>query len=269
MAGKHNIRITANDRADYKRLRRNVTSKINRTRKNFGIDISDRITLPSITDFNKRSEFNKWKEQARQFTNKSNLEYQFVINDNGVVASKKELKQIERDNKRAIKRAKSLVDKAMKQPFIQGGEQYGTVESRIKQLAINRMTPEEIAGISIPKPFDFNKVNSKERLEDVKSHNRDRATGKHYVKRNENLKNNFITMMEQAFGSESDDIVRRIKEIPANDFVEMSIMFDELDIRTYESKRDGDFNDIDRMYQIEQYLDMYDNKTIDFKLQNF
>lgn len=267
MAKRSKVRFTKNDRTEYQRLRRNATAKINRTLKKFGVDLSQEVRLPrGISSFTTRKEFNEWKDELKRFTNPDNWKYQFVKNEHGVVISKKELRRIELDNQRAIRNARKVIDKVAKQPFIQGGEQYGTVGKRLKQ-----MPKEEIAGVTVPVKFDFNKVDSYERLEDVKRQQRERATGEYYNKKNQQLKDNFILTLQRAFNSDADSVVERLKNLPTTDFIELSLMFDEMDIKTYYYSElgGGTAVDRDRMETIHDYLDLYEAGKINMKLKNF
>ena len=158
------IRITKNDAEEYRRLVRNSKAKIRRTSKNYGVDLSDEVELPSLDQFKTRKEFNEWKESVSNFTNRANTEYQFKKNEYGVVASKKEINQIERDTKRAQKIAEELQKKASEKPFISGGKEQGTVGQRMMQMG-----KPNTAGIYRPPDFNFDKIRSKKQLEEKKN----------------------------------------------------------------------------------------------------
>src|SRR5690606_14327130 len=151
-------------------------------------------------------------------------------------------------------------------PIIQDGKQYGTVGKRLKQ-----MPKEEIAGVSVPVKFDFSKVTSQERLDDIKKHQRERATGEYYNKKNQQLKDNFILTLQRAFNSDADSVVERLKNLPTSDFIELSLIFDEMDIKTYYYSElgGGTAVDRDRMETIHDYLDLYEAGKIDMKLKKF
>ena len=111
MARPPRIRITQNDRAEFARLARNAKAKVRRTFKNYGIDLTGEVDIPTLDDFKTRKQFNEWREKVESFTNRNNLNYQFVKNDFGVSASKKELNDIARD----VKKAQRLADQKIKE----------------------------------------------------------------------------------------------------------------------------------------------------------
>src|SRR5690606_23216478 len=105
------IRITKNDRKEYARLVRNTKAKIRRTAKNYGIDLSNQIQIPSIEEFRSREHFNEWKNKQHSFTSLSNRNFQFKKNEFGVVASKRELDIIDQNTRRA----QAIADKLRKE----------------------------------------------------------------------------------------------------------------------------------------------------------
>src|SRR5690625_7488212 len=70
------IRIRKRDEEEYRRLQRNTKAKINRVKKNYGVDLEGEIPLPDLSEFQTRKEFNEWKELQSSFTNRANTEYQ-------------------------------------------------------------------------------------------------------------------------------------------------------------------------------------------------
>src|SRR5690625_8038320 len=127
MARTKTIRITKNDRTEYQRLVRNARAKISRTRKKYGIDLSQEVNLPKLEQFKTRSQFNKWKQHVSSFTNRHNMKYQFQKNKYGVVASKSELLEMETLRRRQIALAKREVEKIKDRPIFHKGEQISTV----------------------------------------------------------------------------------------------------------------------------------------------
>src|SRR5690625_5284905 len=79
-----------------------------------GVDLEGEIPLPDLSEFQTRKEFNEWKELQSSFTNRANTEYQFVKNEYGVVASKREIYQVEQ----ATKRAQRVADRKIQEQLI-------------------------------------------------------------------------------------------------------------------------------------------------------
>ena len=213
MAKLPTIRITKRDEEEYRRLRRNTKAKINRVKKNYGVDLEDEIPLPDLSSFETRKEFNEWKELQKSFTNIGNTEYQFVKNPYGVVASKRDIYKITQDTKQAQRIARKKIDEQLDKPVYHGGEQVGTVRDRT-----HFMSEPDVTGIHVPKDFDFSKVRNKRRLEDIGSSMENRKKEKYYDERNKRMLDNFISTLEGHFNSESDELIEELKTINPDDF---------------------------------------------------
>lgn len=202
---------------------RNSKAKIRRTSKNYGVDLSDEVELPTLDQFKTRKEFNEWKESVYNFTNRANTEYQFKKNEYGVVASKKEINQIERDTKKAQKIAEELQKKASEKPFISGGKEQGTVGQRMMQMG-----RPNTGGIYRPPDFDFDKIRTKKQLQEKKKNMEERSDPDFVDKRAERLKENYIKLLGEKYNSDADDLIDSIRSIPGGDFYELFLMYEEL-----------------------------------------
>lgn len=213
---------------------RNAKAKIRRTKKNYGIDLAEEIQIPKLTDFETRSQYNEWKEGIQEFTNRYNIEYQFVKNEYDVVASKGQLKRIEKNTKIAQEKAKQMIDKLEQLPVYQQGEQTMTVAGRIL------MTSEKSAtGIKVPLDFDFSSVRTQDVLRAKEKGMEKQASEDYYQNKQDQYKDNFIKKMEGSFNSDADYVVDVIKNMSDNDFYEMTLMYpDTFDFDLYGSDQD-------------------------------
>lgn len=260
MARPRKIRITRNDVEEYNRLAKNTKAKISRTLKNYGVDISNDISIPKLNDFKDRKEFNAWKDEVRKFTNRANTNYQFKKNEFGVVASVKELNEIKKANKRARKVAKEISKKMEDKPFISGGKQYGTVKDRQQMMG-----KPNTGGIYVPPIFKFENVRSRRELEDKRKNLTERSEPKFFDKRAEDLKKNYINMIEETFNSDGEELKRKIEEIPSDEFFEMFLMFDELQFEYFytEEQTSG------KIEQLNTIFDKYLSGKVNMDLKGF
>lgn len=245
---------------------KNSKSKINRTRKKYGVNLDDVIELPSIEEFQTRKQFNEWKERASSFTNRNNLHYQFVKNVYDVVASKKEINDIERATKKAQKIAIKLSEDAKNKPFISGGKEQGTVGQQMLQMG-----KPNTAGIVIPPDFNFNKIRHQDQLKAKKENMEKRSNPDYFDKRMEKMKLNFMELLHNAFNSDADDLVDKLKDIPASDFYEMYLMFDEFSFNEYYQMEgiEGDDASLNDLRKMESYIEMYEQGRINMDLKDF
>lgn len=235
MVRKPPIRITSNDKAEYQRLVKNARAKIRRVQKNYGIDLTDEIQIPSLEDFNFRSELNATKQRLSSFTNRNNLTYQYKKNEYNFVASKREIFKVEEETRRAIAKAKEEKKRVEELPFTSGGREQGTVGKQAGQLKEGRYT-----GITIPGEFDFSNVKTRSQMmqkyEAMKKRNRD----DYYDNKRSQLLENFITKLEISF-PDSDlvaEIEEKLNSMDISDFYDMYQIMDEFDINEYSSENE-------------------------------
>lgn len=221
MARTPRIRITKADRKEYGRLVRNTRAKLRRIEENFGVDLSSEIVIPSSVDtFTTRADFNEWKEGQRSFTNRANLDYQFEINKYGVVASKREIAQLERKSKVVKRRAIEERDRVMDLPFYQQGKYKGT--QAVRAIIIPE---EDVTGIYVPDVFDFDKVRYRDRLEVIEEGYDKKIDSDYYEKRQEQLMDNFIKKLELQHNSVADPLIEMIRGMDFYEFYELYLMY--------------------------------------------
>lgn len=243
---------------------RNAKAKVRRTAKNYGVDLSNEIQLPSIEDFQTRQQFNEWKNKVHSFTSVSNTRYQFKKNEFGVVASKKEIFEIERNTKQAQLIATKLAKEAAKKPFISGGKEQGTVGQRMLQMG-----KPNTAGISIPKDFDFDKIRTRAQLEKKKKNMEERANEEFFDKRMTKYKENLMRLIADTFNSDANELLAKLKEIPPDDFYEMALIFEEMTFDyIYTSESDGSETN-SFISKLMDYVDRYYSGKINMDLKGF
>lgn len=246
-------------------MARNAKDKIRRTAQKYGVNLANEISVPKLKDIKTREQFKEVEEQLKSFTNRYNTKYQFVKNEHGVVASKRELNEIKENTKKAQRIAKKMLKEAEEKPFIVKGKQEGTVGQQMKQMA----EPENLTGISVPKDFDFNKVMDRKRLDQKAEQMRERATPEHFDKKMEQLQANYILMLERSFNSDANELADRIKSMPADDFFEMFLMFREFEFNEYYTKEHMGESHDELLEQLNSYIDRYEDGDIDMDLKGF
>lgn len=256
------IRLTRNDKAEFKRLVKNSKAKIRRVLKKYGVDLSNEIDIPDIDNFSDRQDFNEWKNHMRSFTDRRNLNYQYVKNDYDVVASKSQINEINKNIELANKRAQELREKNKDKPIISAGEKTVATVGGQQEILKN---PSSL--LSNHKKFDFDKVTSNEELEWELNRSRKISDVYYYDRRLETLKDNFIRSVEGSFNSLADDLVKELREIRADHFYEMFQMYAELDFALFDSEGQIVTANEGILYQIESYVDDYKAGKINFELK--
>jgi hypothetical protein len=246
-------------------LARNAKNKIRRTEKKFGIDLSNEITIPKLEDIKSRADFNAFKDQVKKFTNVANRNYQFVKNEHGVVASKKEIADFERATKQAQREVEKKIKEIARMPVKSKGKQITTVGQVMSQLR----TPEKMTGIAPVRDFDFDNFHSREAFEEKKKTIEEKASGEFYDKKMQLVKENFMLKMERSFNSDADELIERLKSIPAEDFYELFLQNEEFKFEPYYTNQYNHMSHDEQIGAMEKILDMYDRGDFDRDLQGF
>jgi hypothetical protein len=85
------------------------------------------------------------------------------------------------------------------------------------------------------------------------------------------MKVNFLEQLNEAFNSDADTLTDKIKKMPAQDFYELYLMFDEFDFNIFYPV-DGiedDNSHLRQVNQMESYVDRYFNGRIDMDFRGF
>jgi hypothetical protein len=264
------IRFTENDRREFSRLVKNTKSKISRVEGKYGESASrkirEAIEIPdSLEEFTNRKAFERWKNKMSEVTNRSNPNFQFVQNENGVVATKQEIKEITKLNEQARKLTEEENKRIGEKPFFVGGKQFGTVEQQKMRVERDRETINQIA------KFDFDSVKDEKELEYRKEVAEKRADPKYYSTRKETMKRNFIEQVNMSFNSDADELVELLVDIPAEDFYEMYHMFAEFDFSDYDSEGNyiGAGDPTAHVERLKGYVERYFRNGLDMDLKDF
>ena len=234
MARLPKIRIREKDKHEYRRLVRNTRSKIRRAQKSYGIDLSGEVNIPALQDFKHRKEFNQFKKEMTQFTDRRNRDYQFVKNKHGVVASKTILDQAKEYTKGAQELTTKFIDGIKEHPTYRKGEPVGTVE----QLIAMRGESEGV-GLNPPRDFDFDAIQSRKKL-DERIENMERKTKpQYYAEAKERMQDNYIEILKLSLNSGADPLIEKIESLDSETFYQMWLQISEIDFNLYDS--DGGF----------------------------
>jgi hypothetical protein len=277
----NSFKLSENELKEYRRLRKNAKSKVKRVKENFGslVVITDEkdgigkmvrteelVSIPNKDEFTSRKEFNKWKKQMSEFTNRSKKNYQFEKNQYGIVGSEKLLHQIDKDTKDAQYLADKERAKLENLPFFSRFKKQA--ETTSQRIAISGDESRK-TGVYRPDEFNFDNIRDISSLLDKSENVHVKAHEEYYDKRKEKMKENFIKILQLQFNSDADELVQKIRNIPADYFYEMYIMFDEFDFDEYSSEGNDDMRDMDNLQMMMGYVDAFESGVIDFMLKGF
>jgi hypothetical protein len=196
------IRISKNDEQEYKRLLRNAKAKMRRLQKQHGIDLTNEISLPSLSSFQNRKEFNNFKEDINKFNKGLKNDYKIVKNDQGVAFTKKEVKNYERKQKEAIELAEQYYQKTK------------TENQKIFLKPSN---------LDIPRKIDLNDIKTRENFKNRMENLTKRSDPDYFNYRDELFKTNYIKSILGSFNEREivNEIVELLQAIPADRFYDI------------------------------------------------
>jgi hypothetical protein len=196
------IRISKNDEQEYKRLVRNAKAKMRRLQKQHGIDLTNEISLPSLSSFQNRKEFNNFKEDINKFNKGLKNDYKIVKNEQGVAFTKKEVKNYERKQKEAIELAEQYYQKTK------------TENQKIFLKPSN---------LDIPRKIDLNDIKTRENFKNRMENLTKRSDPDYFNYRDELFKTNYIKSILGSFNEREivEEIVELLQAIPADRFYDI------------------------------------------------
>lgn len=253
--------------ANYKRLVRNVKAKINRVQKKYGVDLSHTVDIPAMRDINTYQEYKSFVDQAKNFTSRSNLDFQFVKNKYDVVANKKTIQQAKRKTKENQQKAREYQKEIQDKPFFKGNQQVSTVGGRMEMMA-----RPDIGGLNVPPDFKFEDIASRQQLARKIMSIQNRQDPDFYDKRNQIMKQNFITRLEENTNKKTSDIIRKLKKMNPDDFFELYMQFAEFDFNDWDSEGNflgGEDKAENALNEMESQLDRYLRGDVDVDLSKF
>jgi hypothetical protein len=243
------IRISKNDEQEYKRLVRNAKAKMRRLQKQHGIDLTDEISLPSLSSFQNRKEFNNFKEDINKFNKGLKNDYKIVKNDQGVAFTKKEVKKYEQKQKEAIRLAE---------------EHYAKTKTEQQKIFLKP------SNLDIPRKIDLNDISSRsnfnQRLENLTK----RSDPQFFNERDERFKENYIKSIQGSFNENSmvASIVEMLEDIPADYLIQVYkdnlALFDFEQFDSEGQEVGADMQDLEKIHQI-----LLDYSADDYPLKNF
>lgn len=215
-------RISKKEKQELQRLNRNAQAKIRRLESNHGRGTVERffpqIDVEPIKELREmsRAELNAYKEQISKFTRRGNVHYQLVKNEEGrTIGTKAEVQQVEREVRR-INRIKEQNRKRRKAiQFLDRGKPVPKTtthgmglmgETRFKEYGLN---------------FNPRKIRNRSEFEEWTRRIEETYGGDFIQRRNEQMKENYVTALDTVFGGRAKHIQEHVKNMSLDDFMEM------------------------------------------------
>lgn len=225
MADIRPIRIMKRDKEEYQRLKRNMRAKQRRINNKFGITV-DTIQTPNLSDFQSRSEFNKWKADVQNFNKRQNKELQFIKNENGVITNKATIKE----TKKNLIKVNSYVDSQMQsidETIVRfGGKSIISRDTGNPLTFSERATAQQIkleSGLISFNDIPFSEFKTQKEYDKYTKQLKERSNLEFYDKRLEQMKTNYKKMLRKVFGEEADELMRKVEGMDSFQLYKMTL----------------------------------------------
>jgi hypothetical protein len=263
MPRDRNNDLTQSDKDEYKRLVKNVKSKLGRIKKNHGIDLSERVNIPRFSEFPDKESFNFWKKDMKEVTRRNNKNFQFRTNQYGLTISETDVQNIENMIEKYNKKVAEVMTKLNAKETVERGIKTGQTaqeQARIQARVKDIYRPIE--------PFDFNSskfMNSDDVYKYVENLMR-LSDEYNFDQRQEIFKDNLIRSIEGTFSDPeiTRDLVERLRRIRADHFLEMYYTFNEFSFNNWDSEGQLMTAEEDNVAILESYVDLYEQGKLDF-----
>ncbi|MGG0092581.1 hypothetical protein [Bacillus altitudinis] len=216
MSRQPKIRITNEDRIIIEKINTNVRAKQRRIKKNYDINVP--MTIKGVESFKTRKEFNAYVERMQSFTNRYNLNYQYVKNKHGVVITKLEYNQLKRKADAVTRNRKKELKKVVDKPQTLRGEgtgfTVGESNYRMGDMRLQHLQPFK---------FNFETIDSKTELNKLKDKLNNQSKPKYLRSKNELFKANYILALENTFNSKADNLINHVMKMTGSEFYKMYI----------------------------------------------
>lgn len=225
MADIRPIRIMKRDKEEYQRLKRNMRAKQRRINNKFGITV-DTIPTPNLSDFQSRSEFNKWKADVQNFNKRQNKELQFIKNENGVVTNKATIKETKKNLIKVNKYVDSQMQSIDETIVRFGGKSIISRDTGNPLTFSERATAQQIkleSGLISFNDIPFSEFKTQKEYDKYTKQLKERSNLDFYDKRLEQMKTNYKKMLRKVFGEEADELMRKVEGMDSFQLYKMTL----------------------------------------------
>lgn len=193
---------------EIRELNKKLSKKKSNIRQRHGIEVD----LPRIDVNANASERRKQINEVKRFLNRSNQNYQYVKNANGVSFTKKEVNEAKRLIARANRIKKAEQKRIGEMDFIIDGKSYGKIKDvKTAQHLMNEFRPLQ---------FNLDLYTSRDSFLKNIGKKKELYSGNFIKKQRLQYQENYISALKEAFGNTSDiqPLIQHIKNMNPHEF---------------------------------------------------
>lgn len=211
-------RITSKENAEIKRLVKNANAKRNRLlRKGIPADrIPYRFSGDTI-DGASRQQVNEFKQTLKSFTNRNNTKARYNINEKGYVYTDAQRIEFERVQRQANRRAKTIQARYKNEPYRIIAEEIQGIKPSTKRTVGRDRFYGRAGNVLYTRTIDD--IASEKQFKEYINRMLQYGTSEYNLQQDTIYKQNYITALQKTFGSESNELIAAIWDMPLSDFI--------------------------------------------------
>jgi len=212
---KQSVRISASEK-EFNRLQKNVFKKLDRLESKHGEafrkSVESGLSLSNFNQTKNTYQRNKLKDVMKSFTDRSNLDYRYRQNDDGVIITNTDYNRL----KKLSDKGKKLSVKELRKIYT---KQMLDEESRVGDRDIYTRSTLDKVGMSSFREFDFDNITTQEQLKYVEDRLLKQSIPDYYDKKKATLQENFINKISGIYNSfTGDDVVNMVRNMKEDEF---------------------------------------------------
>lgn len=205
------LRISVAER----KLIKNYNAKITRNLKR-GVStdlLPDKVT---VSEFKSRKEFNRFKDSAKWFLNRSNTAARYVQTNSGYFVTQRDINKLKSLQKRATSASKKYGSKYDDYKFrVLAEEIAGVANMTTRTVGMDRIKDKPMQFTRNPLSFD-----TPAQFEGYVNLLNRRIQPDYFIQKDNQMKENLKTAVMKTFGSDGQNIINKIDFLSMNDFLE-------------------------------------------------
>ena len=230
----------------------------------YGYDSSILVDVQTPDDF--RSMTLKEKNQAvkmfQEFNKRGNRDRTFYVNERNVAIPLSTIDRLKEREDELRKKNKIRMETLDKIPYMKDGQETGM--SVLQNIMMGKAKDVDIHNV---KEYDLENAGKPEDVEKAIQTRENRLDPEWIAEKQEMMRDNFISALQQRFNSDADEAVEALKNISPDDFEEIYQMFDEIDFIYIPSDKDDIGEDADYIDKLMGIFQAYFDGSVDTSLK--
>ena len=240
---------------NFSKIWKQTQNKVYYRRKTYGIDFKSSLPIQTKREIKNLStkEIQKINRQLKKINEPKSDFFETVTYERGTFQRRKVDYINKLDEK--LQKEQSKIDSRDDERYIIIGRDTVSQDTVLSQRLMKKKNLNYITAI---KPYDFNQATSEKALDSAIQVRQNRLDPEWHRERREIMKENYINSFIDLFNDDADEVVEKLKKIPAEDFYDLYWQFEAIDFSYVPSKQEKPSKEMyEEMQLVTQILDDY------------